>query len=76
MIRKFMFLSIITVIIILSLFGCIQQPSTVLSGDVGIIRYYYDDTHDVGIWTLNEGGYGAAMVVLPGNQIKNKERTK
>jgi hypothetical protein len=69
---KILGLCIISAIILVSLFGC-DVPSSKVAGDVSVVRYYYDSTHDVGIWTIGEGGYGTAIAVLPGNQIKNKE---
>lgn len=41
----------------------------------GTIRYYYDETHNVGIWIFY-GYREGAIAVLPGDQIDNSKVLK
>lgn len=38
-----------------------------------LIHYYYDSTHEVGIWHV-KNGYGESLFVLPASQFKNPEK--
>jgi len=66
---------VILILVVLALLlctGCINKVSDDVDTEpFGIFHYYYDEVHDVSIWTWSEG-YRGGMAVLPGKDVNNR----
>ena len=63
---------VILVIVVMSVIvgGC--SSSSEYENAYGKLIYYYDEAHDVGIWTWKHG-FGGGMAVVPGDEFENHE---
>ena len=62
-------LTVVLVLVVgLAAVGCAYPPLT-----EDRIHYFYDEAHNVSIWTIGTGS-GVSIAVLPGNQVKNPQR--